>query len=369
VTRDEPHPRANARWKLFLIFNAAFWCAAFLLFAAQAGLLGSDEQWNLSLRRAVLVTWGFTLTTLAHAAFEWAATQFSDRVRWSLLTTPILAAVCTCGFYVVYHVWRPAPGLEPFPLEGVGGLWPYLVANYPFHLFLWAGWVGLYLAFHYAQTIAARDRELVVVAAQAQRAELLMLRYQINPHFLFNTLNAISAQIMTGHTREADDMLTALSRFLRHSLAHSDLGNVRLGDELATQELYLSIEQVRFRERLVVKTQIEPMLEDALVPGFVLQPLIENAMKHAVMASSRPVTVTVSAARNGDGLRIRVEDDGPGAANSNALGLGTGLANIRARLEALYGDQAAVHVSTRPSGGFSVEMLLPLELAALEQAA
>jgi LytS/YehU family sensor histidine kinase len=288
-------------------------------------------------------------------------------MRWSLITTPPLAAACTCGFYLVYHVWRPAPGLEPLPLDG--GLWPYFIANYPFHLFLWAGWVGLYLAFQYAQTLAARDRELVVVAAQAQRAELLMLRYQINPHFLFNTLNAISAQIMTGHSRDADEMLTALSRFLRHSLAHSDSGNVRLCDELATQELYLSIEKTRFRERLVVNTTVAPELGDALVPNFVLQPLIENAMKHAVTPSVGPVTVIIAAARDGDCLCLSVEDDGAGAANSNAPGLGAGLANVRARLEALYQDKAALRASALASGGYRVELQLPLEFARTEWAA
>lgn len=341
-----------------------------MLFAAQASLLGFEEQLNLALRRGVLVVWGFTLTSLAHAAFERAAATFRLRLRWTLLTTPVLAGVCTSGFYLVYHVWRPAPGLAPLPLDGSGTLSAYMIANYPFHLFLWLGWVGLYLAFDYAQTLAARDRQLMVVAAQAQRAELLMLRYQINPHFLFNTLNAISAQIMTGHSREADDMLVALSRFLRHSLANSEATKTRLADEVASQQLYLSIEKTRFRERLDVKFDIEPGLERALVPSFVLQPLTENAMKHGVAPLARSVTVTIRAADIGGRLRLRVEDDGPGAANSNAPGLGAGLANIRARLEALYGDRASLRAGARPEGGFCVEISLPLELASdLEQAA
>lgn len=361
--------RMTPAWRLFLTFNAAFWGAAFLLFTVQASLQSAPEQWNLAFRRAALVLWGFSFTSLAHAVFERVSTGFSWRARWAAFTTPALALICTCAFYFVYHVWRPAPGAPPIALDGSGALSDYIVANYPFHLVLWSSWVGLYLAFHYAQEINARERALVLAAAQAQRAELLMLRYQINPHFLFNTLNAISAQIMTGHSREADDMLTALSRFLRHSLAHSDVTQTPLVDELATQELYLSIEKTRFRDRLSVSIDVEPGLSDALTPSFILQPLTENAMKHAVAPLNRTVHIAISAKRAANRLHLQVRDDGPGAANNNAPGLGAGLVNVRARLQGLYGEDALLKANALASGGFCVDITLPLKFASVERAA
>jgi len=356
-------------WRVFLTFNAAFWGSAFILFAMQANLLEAGEQWSLSLRRGVMVAVGFALTTGAHAAFERFGAGFSQRLRWCAATLPFLAAVCAAGFYGVYHVWTPSAALPPIALASGTTFSTYVVENYPYHLVLWTGWVGLYLTLAYAQALSARDRRLMEVAAQAHQAELKMLRYQINPHFLFNALNAISAQVLTGHAHEAEEMLTALSRFLRHSLAHSDANKASLAEELTTQRMYLSIERARFRERLDVHFEIEAGLEEALVPNFLLQPITENAMKHAVQRVGRTVKVTIAAARVEERLVLVVEDDGPPPAAADASGLGAGLANVRARLTRLYGAAASMKVGPRQGGGYRAEIHLPLEFEQMERAA
>lgn len=361
--------RALSAQRLFLLFNAAFWTGAFLIFAAQASLSGAEGQWNLGLRRTALVLWGCLLTSALHCWLEVRATPFSARLRLAIAGVPLIAGVCTTLFYYAYHIWRPLPNLDPFPLEGVTALGEYFVANYPFHLLLWVSWSGIYLSYNYATALAHRERDLAVVAAQAHRAELMMLRYQLNPHFLFNALNAISGQIMTGHAREADAMLTALARFLRHSLANGDATFVSFAEELQAQRLYLNIEQVRFRDRLKLVFHTDPSLDDARVPAFLLQPIVENAIKHAVARVDRQVELTISARRDGDLVELKVCDDGPAAANSDASGTGTGLNNVRERLRAIYGARAAVEAGARPSGGYAVRILLPLERGRVERVA
>lgn len=213
-----------------------------------------------------------------------------------------------------------------------------------------------------------RERELAAARELASRAEaaasaarLAALRYQLNPHFLFNTLNAISSLIVTRDYADADAMLAKLSEFLRATLSAEPEGLIELEDELATLQHYLEIESVRFGERLEVEFVCPADLNDALIPSFALQPLVENAIKYAVAPSIRPVVVRIEAASDADMLVLMVEDNGDAArAAEIKSGTGVGLANVRQRLQVLYGGRASVD-TVRREGGFLAVIRLPLQ--------
>lgn len=215
----------------------------------------------------------------------------------------------------------------------------------------------------------ARERELELAVAReaASRAEaaasaasLAALRYQLNPHFLFNTLNAISSLIVTKEYATADAMLAKLSEFLRATLSSEPDALLPLEDELATLQHYLEIESVRFGDRLAVEFVCPPTLNSALVPGFLLQPLIENAIKYALAPSAVPVTIKVEASSADGELVIKVEDDGTGENSDMRSGTGLGIANVRQRLETLYGSAGNLE-TVRRERGFVALARLPLE--------
>jgi len=189
------------------------------------------------------------------------------------------------------------------------------------------------------------------------RSGLAALRHQLNPHFLFNTLNAISSLIVTRNYDAADAMLVTLSDFLRATLASEPDALLPLGKELATLRHYLEIESVRFGERLAAEFVCPPELYHALVPGFVLQPLVENAITHALAPSAAPVTIRVEASSDGGMLSVAVEDDGMGAEHDARSG--AGFVNVRRRLESLYGAAGSLETGARERG-FGATVRLPL---------
>ncbi|MET0270261.1 MAG: histidine kinase, partial [Sphingomonas sp.] len=179
---------------------------------------------------------------------------------------------------------------------------------------------------------------------------------------LFNTLNAISSLIVTRRPQDAEETVSRLSEFLRASLGADPQGQVTLAGELDTLHAYLDIERVRFGARLRFEVSSEPGLETARVPSFILQPLVENAVKYAVAPSRRGATIRVSAARDAaDGLRLVVEDDGEGLPlRDKTVRTGVGLNNVRRRLNVLYESRAEMVAGPAPKGGFRVELALPL---------
>ncbi|MBY8825306.1 sensor histidine kinase [Sphingomonas colocasiae] len=211
-----------------------------------------------------------------------------------------------------------------------------------------------------------RELELAVAREAASRAEaaasaasLAALRYQLNPHFLFNTLNAISSLIVIKDYGAADAMLAKLSEFLRATLSAEPDALLLLEDELATLQHYLEIESVRFGDRLAVEFVCPPELNNALVPNFLLQPLVENAIKYALAPSATPVTIRVEASTQGEMLVVSVEDDGTADEKHARPGTGVGIANIRQRLETLYGAAGGLETLKRERG-FVATARLPL---------
>ena len=227
--------------------------------------------------------------------------------------------------------------------------------------FLLLAWAALYYALVNAEQARTAERREGEYRRAAKAAELRSLRYQVNPHFLFNTLNSLSALVMTGKSAAAEQMIQTLSNFYRRSLAGDPTGDVALDQEIELQRYYLEIEAVRFPERLVVRIDLPAHLNEARVPGMILQPLVENSVKYAVAPVIRPVTVAITAREEAGRLVLEVSDDGPGKADSGLPGFGIGLANVRDRLAARYGDTAQLGSGPLPSGGWRTTIHLPLE--------
>jgi hypothetical protein len=226
--------------------------------------------------------------------------------------------------------------------------------------FMMLAWCALYLALLTGEKARAAERREGAYRRAAKAAELRSLRYQVNPHFLFNTLNSLSALVLTGKTQTAERMIQQLSTFYRRSLADDPTADVPLREEFALQRLYLDIEAVRFPHRLRAAYDLPPALESARVPGMILQPLVENSVKHAVAPTSGRVHITLAAREEYGRLVLTVSDDGDGASSEHVrMGHGIGLANVRERLEARFGTAASI-VSGLGPNGYSTELRMPI---------
>jgi two-component system LytT family sensor kinase len=237
-------------------------------------------------------------------------------------------------------------------------------------LYVLVGWTSLYLVMTTWRKLRMQTEAALAATATAHQAQLKMLRYQLNPHFLFNTLNAISTLVLDRDNGTANRMVQGLSAFLRHSLDNDPMQRVTLKQELDAIGLYLDIEKTRFAERLRLEIEIEPACWSALLPSLLLQPLVENAIKYAVAKRVEGGTIGLRASREGERLRLSVVDDGPGwpaldhggvPPDNAPRGNRVGLANTRDRLRVLYGAQQSFDVRNREEGGFVVTMTLPFE--------
>ena len=227
--------------------------------------------------------------------------------------------------------------------------------------FMMLAWCALYLALLTGEKARGSERREGAYKRAAKAAELRSLRYQVNPHFLFNTLNSLSALVLTGKTQAAERMIQTISTFYRRSLADDPTADVPLREEFALQKLYLDIEAVRFPHRLRAVYKLPPELEDAKVPGLILQPLVENSVKHAVAPTAEQVTITLAAREEYGRLVVTVSDDGLGASSDQDKrnNHGIGVTNVRDRLEARFGGDATI-VSGPVPGGYSTQLRMPI---------
>lgn len=226
--------------------------------------------------------------------------------------------------------------------------------------FMMLAWCALYLALLTGEKARAAERREGAYRRAAKAAELRSLRYQVNPHFLFNTLNSLSALVLTGKTQAAERMIQTISTFYRRSLADDPTADVPLREEFALQKLYLDIEAVRFPHRLRAVYKLAPELEDAKVPGMILQPLVENSVKHAVAPTNDQVTITLAAREEYGRLVVTVSDDGPGTTTDEGKrGHGIGVVNVADRLEARFGGEATIASGPAP-GGYSTQLRMPI---------
>jgi two-component system LytT family sensor kinase len=234
-------------------------------------------------------------------------------------------------------------------------------------LFFFLAWSAYYLAFQSHQKAMTVQRRLADAESAAQAAQVRALRYQVNPHFLFNTLNSLSSLVMTGRTDRAETMLLALSTFFRTSLSLDPGADVTLAEEIELQRLYLDIEKARFPDRLNVEIKVPEELENARLPALILQPIVENAIKYGVSKSRKTVVIRIEAKRTADG-RMLVEVSNwlknGGAISLPAAtheGTGVGLSNVCQRLEARFGSRASCRFGPMTEGGFKVALTIPAE--------
>jgi signal transduction histidine kinase len=228
-----------------------------------------------------------------------------------------------------------------------------------------AGWSALYFAINFYLIVEEQVDQMQALESQASSAQLAMLRYQLNPHFLFNTLNSISTLVLLKQTERANVMLSRLSSFLRYTLANEPTAHVTLAQEVETLKLYLEIEKMRFDARLRTHFDIDPRCAKARLPSLLLQPLVENAIKYAVTPKEEGADITVSARLTGDRVQIAVSDTGPGLIEAKprpTLSTGVGLANIRERLVQSFGPDHRFDTQSNPGEGFSVEIEIPFQL-------
>ncbi|MEE4153182.1 MAG: histidine kinase [Erythrobacter sp.] len=351
--------KARAFWNLQL----AGWGGAFLLRAVTAITNGLP----LSYLPVILVTTitGFSISLILSVIYR----QLIGRtpiVTWGMTGLVLAIAVLLYGSIDVWvqDVYYGESRDVTFVQRFVG------LSFIP--LTLLGGWSALYYAINYFLTVERQADRLERLEAQATAAQLAMLRYQLNPHFLFNTLNSISTLVLLKQTEQANAMLTRLSGFLRHTLIAQPGSQVSLEQEIETLQLYLDIERMRFEERLRTHFEIDRAASEALLPSMLLQPLVENAIKYAVGAQEEGARITVIAQVMGQRLRLRVEDTGPGAdlaedgvvlprsiRPEGPISTGVGLANIRNRLVQAYGDDHIFQTRSEPGGGFHVLIEIP----------
>ena len=290
----------------------------------------------------------------------------AERVAEASLSKRILvvsAAVCAAA--LLFSLFDSVLGGEIIRLFMSAHRIPQDVVNMTVSNFISFSWLygllgSVYVILQANAVMREREVQLMEARALAQTAQLTALRLQLNPHFLFNTLNAISSLIVTGRNRQGEAMLSKLCDFLRTALGADGTGRTTLGEEFEILQTYLQIEAIRFGDRLTVDFECPAELMDLAVPNFILQPLVENAIKHAVAPTSKPVILRVAARREGDDLVLSVSDNGGSPANT--AGTGVGLSNTRRRLEVEYGGKARLETMAHDQGFIAV-IRLPLDVA------
>jgi sensor histidine kinase YesM len=319
-----------------------------------------------------LVTWltGVYLFAALTPAVLWFGRRFPfERRKW--LRRTVLHFVLSIIFAVVHLTLNSAiiPHLGVFPgvMDSFSGTFAFLVII-GFHGNVLTYWnvLGIQAALRYYSQYQERRRQALQLELQASelktqlvQAQLSALKGQLQPHFLFNTLNAIMVLVRQEKGKQAEEMLARLSDLLRCVLEDVEAQEVPLRRELEYLQLYLSIEEVRFQDRLRVEISAEPAALDAAVPHLGLQPIVENAIRHGIGRRSAAGRLQISAARVNGNLEIQVRDDGPGLPPGGPDSRGIGLVNTRARLQQLYGDAAKLTLENGAQGGAVVTMILP----------
>ncbi len=359
---------APGRWR----FSSFWWLVtAFWLFIALASALEMALLQATNLREALifalvrLVPWIF-LTPL----IVWASTAYTlERATWKR-SIWVHLAVCAVSLGVVgifAYLSPPSPSLarQDRVEQGRINREPRAVAfvilrRITFQLPTFWGLVAVAHALRFYERAKTREQRETELEARLAEARLQALRMQLNPHFLFNTLNSI-ASLVSEQPRAAEEMIEALSDLLRLALSASDRQEVTLREELHFLDRYLQIEQTRFGDRLRIEKNVETASLDGVVPILILQPLVENAIRHGIETRIAPGLVRITARHEGDRLRLKVSDNGRGEKGwpGSKLIEGVGLSNTRGRLKELYGRQASLELRPGKTGGFSAEIELP----------
>ena len=339
--------------RAFWILQSIGWIGYFFLRSLSG--FANAMGWMFLVHTLLLTATGYSLTLLMASLYR---RLIRMTPMWTLVLS--LATVTLAAFaFSVIETWSVATFLKPeFKPVGIAYLGATLL-----NFALLAAWTALYYGINYFLLLEDQIRLRERLESQASTAQLAMLRYQLNPHFLFNTLNSISTLVLLKQTERANAMLARLSSFLRYTLANEPTAKVTLAQEVETLKLYLEIEKMRFEDRLRPHFRIESETIGARLPSLLLQPLIENAIKYAVTPAENGADIWITAGREGQAVRLEVADNGngDGAQIAASPSTGVGLANIRDRLSQAYGGAHRFETRQNDRGGFSVILEIPYE--------
>jgi two-component system, LytTR family, sensor kinase len=348
---DEPF--FDDKNRAFWILQSIGWIGYFFLRSLSG--FANSMGWMWLVHTLLLTATGYSLTLLLASLFR---RLIKMQPIWTLVLSLVAVGVASSAFSVI-ETWSYAtflkPTARPVGVEYLGAI----LLNFS----LLAAWAALYYGINYFLLLEEQIDQRERLESQASTAQLAMLRYQLNPHFLFNTLNSISTLVLLKQTERANAMLARLSSFLRYTLANEPTAKVTLAQEVETLKLYLEIEKMRFEDRLRPHFRVEPDTIGARLPSLLLQPLIENAIKYAVTPSENGADIWITALREGQAVRIEVADNGngEGAELAASPSTGVGLANIRDRLSQAYGAAHRFETRKNERGGFSVILEIPYE--------
>jgi two-component system sensor histidine kinase AlgZ len=296
----------------------------------------------------------FVLYACCH--FLWRrSTALASALFLSVGFSYILGVLCTVvSALTALHLVEPRTPLS----------WSLVVAQAFEAAFILIAWSALYFGIKHYGTVEEQRERLLKSEATAREAQLQALHYQLQPHFLFNTLNAVSSLVVSKQPERATEMIAKLAALLRNTLSFPEAHVVTLREELAVTEEYLSIEQVRFGPRLAVSLSVSADAYEAQVPRFLLQPIVENAIRHGIARCPNGGEVAIRATASEGRLRIDIENDHTEVLlQSGHEGNGLGLANTKTRLEKLYGEQGSVTATTAQNNRFLVCIQFPLTTA------
>jgi two-component system LytT family sensor kinase len=339
--------------RAFWILQSIGWSGYFFLRSLSG--FANSMSWIWLVHTLLLTATGYSLTLLMASLFR---RLIKMKPLWTMVLSLIAVMLASSAFSVI-ETWSFATFLKPTSRPVGVEYFGAILLNFA----LLAAWTALYYGINYFLLLEDEIRQREKLEGQASTAQLAMLRYQLNPHFLFNTLNSISTLVLLKQTERANAMLARLSSFLRYTLANEPTAQVTLAQEVETLKLYLEIEKMRFEDRLRPHFKIESETIGARLPSLLLQPLIENAIKYAVTPAEHGADIWITAMREGQAVRIEVADNGDGTGSEFAASqsTGVGLANIRDRLSQAYGGAHRFETRQNERGGFSVIIEIPYE--------
>jgi two-component system LytT family sensor kinase len=364
--RDTPLPVASeyeagrlshARSRALFWLTLAFWGSNFLLLTLGTALSGNEHLSAIAGMRVLTTLFGLGLCYLIHLLLRHPRLSTTKRRLITLAcVAPVAAETYAWAAFFAQAAVDPSLNLRNFTWFGA-------INTIAFWTWFFLAWAGLYLALSYSFDVQEERQRSAELKEQTHVAQLRALHSQINPHFLFNSLNSVSALILDGKTEMAEDMVTKLARFLRLGLAADPTRKIPLSLEIELQHAYLEIEQLRYPD-LEFAVDVPEELNCALVPALILQPIVENAVKYGVAGTLPPSNIRVRASSNDACLILEVTDSGKKSAKASPEGGGIGLKNVRQRLGLMYGEHRSELTSGRiADGSFRTQLSLPLELS------
>ena len=348
---DLPEVRVPSFWQLQL----SGWLLYFLLNAVSSISYRHRPDY-LAFRGAFMVSGffsSFLMYALCHSLWKYRASMVRIVIACLAASYPLGVLCSASAFWCAIHL-----GDKPTPFR-----WGDVISGAPSGAFVLAAWSAFYFGIKYYFALEEKHRQLIASESLAREAQLRALRYQLGPHFLFNTLNAISTLVLDNQPLVATQMISKLGNLLRSTLDTPDLHHVSLAEEISVTDKYLAIEELRFGPHLKVHFDLDPAVMQIKVPHLILQPLVENAVRHGIAQRPQGGSITIRAGVSGKSLAVQIENEICESSYSQVPQTGrngVGLTNVRKRLEQMYGSDGILRANTNSQGKYEVSILLPL---------